>query len=122
MPDLVTIASPDLTVTVSPLGAELQSVTDDRGDDWLWDGDPRWWTGRAPILFPTVGVSSDGARFGGKTYPLGKHGFARGSTVRGRRDERRIASPSGWRQTRIRGKNIRSPSALTSPTASTARR
>ena len=79
MPDLVTIASPDLTVTVSPLGAELQSVTDARGDDWLWDGDPRWWTGRAPILFPTVGISANGARFGGKTYPLGKHGFARGS-------------------------------------------
>jgi len=79
MPDLVTIASPDLTVTVSPLGAELQSVTDARGDDWLWDGDPRWWTGRAPILFPTVGMSSNGARFGGMSYPMGKHGFARGS-------------------------------------------
>jgi len=78
MTDLITLASPDLTVTVSPLGAELQSIVDAKGDDWLWDGDPRWWTGRAPILFPTVGVSSGGARFGGKSFPIGKHGFARG--------------------------------------------
>lgn len=79
MTDPVTLASPDLTVTVSPLGAELQSVTDSGGQDWLWDGDDRWWTGRAPILFPTVGISAgDVARFGGTAYPMPKHGFARG--------------------------------------------
>lgn len=78
MTDPVSLASPDLTVTVSPIGAELQSVTDSGGGEWLWDGDPLWWTGRAPILFPTVGVSAgDVARFGGEAYPLPKHGFAR---------------------------------------------
>lgn len=80
MADLVTLRSDLLTVTASPLGAELQSVTDREGRDWLWDGDPRWWTGRAPILFPTVGMTADGARFDGRRYPLGKHGFARGSS------------------------------------------
>lgn len=75
-----TIRSDALTVTVSPKGAELQSVTDAAGNDWLWDGDERWWKGRAPILFPTVGVTAGGvARFGGRDYPLGKHGFARDS-------------------------------------------
>lgn len=78
MTDLVTLASPDLTVTVSPLGAELQSVTDAQGRDWLWDGDERWWSGRAPILFPTVGMLTDGiARFGGREFAMAKHGFAR---------------------------------------------
>jgi galactose mutarotase-like enzyme len=78
MPELLTLASPDLTVTVSTLGAELQSVIDARGDDWLWDGDPAYWTGRAPILFPTVGALTDGtARFGGDAYPMAQHGFAR---------------------------------------------
>jgi galactose mutarotase-like enzyme len=78
MTETVTIASPDLTVTVSSLGAELQSIADAQGRDWLWDGDERWWTGRAPILFPTVGALVDGtARFGGKGYPMAQHGFAR---------------------------------------------
>jgi galactose mutarotase-like enzyme len=77
--DLVALRSDALTVTVSPRGAELQSVTDADGRDWLWDGDPRWWTGRAPILFPTVGVTADGARFGDRHTMLGKHGFARNS-------------------------------------------
>jgi galactose mutarotase-like enzyme len=81
MTDLVTLASPDLTVTISPLGAELQSITDTQGRDWLWDGDARWWTGRAPILFPTVGaLKDDTARFGGQAYPMKKHGFARKMT------------------------------------------
>lgn len=80
MTDLVTLASPDLTVTVSPIGAELQAITDPQGRDWLWDGDERWWTGRAPLLFPTVGMVKDGvARFGGREFAMPKHGFARKS-------------------------------------------
>ena len=78
MADIVTLSSPDLTVTVSPIGAELQSIVDARARDWLWDGDDRWWTGRAPILFPAVGVSASGiARFGGCDHAMPKHGIAR---------------------------------------------
>ena len=78
MTDLVTLASPDLTVTVAQLGAELQSIRDARGNEWLWDGDARWWTGRAPILFPTVGALAGGvARFAGTEYEMAQHGFAR---------------------------------------------
>ncbi len=81
MTDPVTLASPDLTVTVSPLGAELQSIRDAQGRDWLWDGDARWWTGRAPILFPTVGALTGGiACFDGQEYPMAQHGFARRQT------------------------------------------
>jgi galactose mutarotase-like enzyme len=78
MTELVTLASPDISVTIAPLGAELQSVCDARGNEWLWDGDPRWWSGRAPILFPTVGALAGGvARFGGKEHKMAQHGFAR---------------------------------------------
>ena len=78
MAGIVTLSSPDLTVTVSPVGAELQSIVDGQARDWLWDGDDRWWTGRAPILFPTVGASAGGiARFGGRDYAMPKHGIAR---------------------------------------------
>lgn len=77
MPDIATLRSTALTVTVADKGAELQSVVDTQGRDWLWDGDERWWKGRAPILFPMVGVPNGGAHFDGVLHPLPKHGFAR---------------------------------------------
>ena len=51
----------ELTVEIAPLGAELQSVATADGSQWLWNGDAAWWTGRAPLLFPVVGKSPDGA-------------------------------------------------------------
>ena len=51
---MITIRSDRLEAVVSPLGAELQSLRDSAGRDYLWDGDAAWWTGRAPILFPIV--------------------------------------------------------------------
>lgn len=78
MPDIVRIASAALSAEISTLGAELQALRDEAGRDLLWDGDPTWWTGRAPVLFPIVGaVAGDVIRVGGKTYPLPRHGFAR---------------------------------------------
>ncbi|ODN68976.1 aldose 1-epimerase family protein [Methylobrevis pamukkalensis] len=76
--DLVTIGSDLLTATISPDGAELQSLRDGEGRDLLWDGDPAVWAGRAPILFPIVGmVAGDRYRVGAEVYTLPRHGFAR---------------------------------------------
>lgn len=74
----VTIANASLTAEISPHGAELQRLTDPSGRELLWDGDPAVWTGRAPVLFPIVGMLAGGEyRLDGKTYRLPKHGFAR---------------------------------------------
>jgi hypothetical protein len=44
---------------------------------FLWNGDPTWLNGRAPILFPIVGkVGNDKIVVDGKGY---QHGFARTS-------------------------------------------
>ena len=70
-----------LEAEVSPLGAELVALRDSRGRDFLWDGDPAYWKGRAPLLFPIVGkVPDDRLRVAGKTYPMRQHGLARLST------------------------------------------
>ncbi|SEQ09541.1 Galactose mutarotase [Faunimonas pinastri] len=75
------IASDQLSVEVSEQGAELRSVQTADGADWLWDGDPQWWRGRAPLLFPVVGKSpEDTVRIDGQSYPMGGHGFARSNT------------------------------------------
>lgn len=77
----VTIRSAALEATIAPLGAELQTLRDADGRDWLWDGDPAFWAGRAPILFPIVGTLAGGAlRLGDDSFSLPRHGFARRST------------------------------------------
>ena len=77
-PDLPVISSGDLTATINPLGAELWSLRDHAGRELMTDADPRWWTGRAPILFPFVGrCRDDRYRLNGHEYEMPQHGFAR---------------------------------------------
>ena len=78
---VLTITSERLTASISEHGAELQRLVTDDGLDLLWDGDPAVWQGRAPILFPVIGMLEGGEyRFDGRTYRMPKHGFARHST------------------------------------------
>ncbi len=77
MTDPVTLSDADLTLAVSPLGAEMQSFTK-AGKELLWQGDADWWSGRAPILFPIVGPAPEGRiRIGNFEAEMGQHGFAR---------------------------------------------
>lgn len=67
-----------LVVTVSDLGAELQSVMTPEGEELLWQGDPAFWAGRAPILFPIVGKApKDRVAIDGMGGEMKQHGFAR---------------------------------------------
>lgn len=78
--ELTRIGNEHLSVVVSPLGSEMQSIVTEDGQSWLWNGDEAFWGGRSPVLFPIVGkapgdhISVDGTR-----YPMGQHGFARRS-------------------------------------------
>jgi len=61
------------------LGAQVSVLRDRGGQELLWNGDPAVWAGRAPILFPIVGMLAGGRyRLGSRTYQLPRHGFARG--------------------------------------------
>ena len=72
------IKNDQLTVEISSLGAELQSIKDAQGNEYLWDGDEQYWNRHSPILFPIVcGLWKDTYRIDGKEYQLGRHGFAR---------------------------------------------
>src|SRR5450432_4130475 len=75
----VSIRSDVLTAEIDPLGAQLSVLQNRAALDLLWCGDPAMWAGRAPLLFPIVGVLAGGSyRLGAKTYQLPRHGFARG--------------------------------------------
>ncbi len=76
--DMITIKNAHLTVTISPVGAEIQSVIDEKGRERMWQGDESVWSGRAPILFPVGGgMRDDYYIWQGKKYPMQKHGFVR---------------------------------------------
>ncbi|MGD0635489.1 MAG: aldose 1-epimerase family protein [Beijerinckiaceae bacterium] len=75
---MVTLENAHLEAGVSSAGAELVHLRHRRGGDFLWDGDPVWWKGRAPLLFPIVGrVPDDHILAGGQKYPMRQHGLAR---------------------------------------------
>jgi len=79
-PDLATIIGGALTARINSLGAELWSLTDGEGREYMTNADPAFWTGHAPLLFPIVGALNGGTyRLDGRTYALAKHGFARTS-------------------------------------------
>jgi galactose mutarotase-like enzyme len=76
--DWVSITSGGLTAQIDLYGAQLSSLRTQDARELLWNGDPAAWAGRAPLLFPIVGVLVGGVyRLGSKTYPLSRHGFAR---------------------------------------------
>lgn len=75
---LTTLHNQQLTVTISSLGAEMQSIKDANGVERLWQGDPNFWKGRAPILFPMAGgLKEDGYHLDGQRYEMPKHGYVR---------------------------------------------
>ena len=79
MSKIIKIENGTLTCEISTLGAELKSVKK-CGKELIWQGDEKYWTGSAPILFPICGgVMDDKYTYCGKEYTLYKHGFARGS-------------------------------------------
>lgn len=67
-----------MQIVVSEHGAELQSILDAEGKEYLWQGDPKYWGRRSPILFPIVcGLWDDCYRLDGYEYKMARHGFAR---------------------------------------------
>ena len=77
--ELVTIRAGKLTCQIAPLGAELRSLRDAvTGDEFIWQRDPLYWAGSAPILFPVIGrLNAGGYLLDGHFYEIAKHGFAR---------------------------------------------
>lgn len=75
-----TLSNASLTTAVQAHGGELVSLRDRAGTEYIWQGDPAFWSGQNPILFPIVGSLKDGrVDIGGKSFEMGRHGFARGS-------------------------------------------
>jgi len=75
---VITIQNSKLTAQITTYGAELISLQDRGGKEYLWQGDPAVWQSHAPILFPIVSRLTDGKyQLDGVTYEMTNHGFAK---------------------------------------------
>jgi galactose mutarotase-like enzyme len=79
---LYTIKNNNLSVLISDLGGELMSIKTADGTEYLWQGNPEFWAGRAYNLFPIVGRLWEGKyTYKGTTYEMALHGFVRKSVL-----------------------------------------
>lgn len=79
---IITIKSTELEVKIKTLGAELTSVKDNAGKEYIWEGNPAVWDGQCPNLFPIVSRLRNWEKpntyvLDGKEYEMGMHGFAK---------------------------------------------
>lgn len=76
---MIQLQNTKLKASFNELGAELVSLINLKtGKEIMWEGNPDFWGGQSPVLFPTVGaLKDDKFIFEGKTYEMPRHGFAR---------------------------------------------
>lgn len=72
------LSNENLEVTLSSRGAELLSMKDSDGEEFIWNGDKKHWAYHAPHLFPVIGrLEDDILKVEGHDYTMVRHGFAR---------------------------------------------
>ncbi len=73
----IAISGSGLSARIKADGAELCSLQDESGREFVWQALPAW-PRHAPVLFPIVGrLAGDTLRQGGASFKLTQHGFAR---------------------------------------------
>ena len=80
---LYTIENDKICVAFSDVGGEMMSLQlKEDHCEYLWQGDPTYWHGRACNLFPICGRLTEGKyTYRGNTYEMNLHGFARKTTM-----------------------------------------
>ena len=80
---IYTIENDNLRVQISSLGAEMMSIVNKKnGAEYLWQGNKKYWGGRAPNMFPICGRLYEGKyTYLGKEYTMPNHGIARASEL-----------------------------------------
>ncbi len=79
MPNTIQIISNEhLTIQINPRGAELWSIKDKEGQEYLWQGDPAYWSDRAMNLFPYIArMTEKSYTYCRQKYQMDIHGFAK---------------------------------------------
>ena len=74
---ILTMKNSFLTVEITTQGAQIKSVKDNNGTEYIWNADPKYWGKSAPVLFPVCGTLKDDKYiYEGREYTMPAHGFA----------------------------------------------
>lgn len=74
----LTDSKTNFSASIDSVGAQLISLKDTGGKEYIWQRDPSLWSSCSPLLFPSVGNCRNGrTRFDGQWYDMPKHGFCR---------------------------------------------
>ncbi len=74
---MVILDNKKIRLEIAERGAEIRRCTVN-GEERFYDGNPEFWTGVAPVLFPVCsGLKDNKFTVGDKSYTLEKHGFAK---------------------------------------------
>ncbi len=70
------ISNESLALEVASFGAQIKSLKDKNGKEYMWEANPEIWGNSAPIMFPICGGLKEDTFFHNDTkYNLQKHGF-----------------------------------------------
>lgn len=78
----ITISNSKLTARLHYKGAELFSLqSNENNQEYMWEGDPKYWGKHSPVLFPIVGtLKNNSYTYKDHNFQLLRHGFARDLT------------------------------------------
>lgn len=77
---IYTMKNEYMMVEVESRGGEVQSIKDCDGIEYIWQADAKYWSEKAPHLFPFIGRFTQGKyTFEGQEYEMGTHGFLKNS-------------------------------------------
>lgn len=68
-----------LSLTFNSVGGTLSSIKSPLGIEYLWQGNPEYWSGQAPVLFPICGSlrNDEAITKDGKELHIPRHGLVR---------------------------------------------
>ena len=75
---LITLKSQPMSSVIDTLGAQLISLKNESGKEFIWQRDPDIWKFCSPLLFPAIGSCRNSPTImEGKAYTMPKHGICR---------------------------------------------
>ena len=75
----IVLKNDKLVVEFTTLGGTFTSIKNAQGREYLWQGDPAFWKGQAPICFPICGSlrNNTAVTIDGKTLTMPRHGIVK---------------------------------------------
>lgn len=74
---MIQLKNEKLCVCIAERGAEIVSVKNAAGYEYIWQADPAFWAKHCPVLFPVCGrLRNFEYTYREKWYKMGNHGFA----------------------------------------------